>query len=224
MYNRRGFPAARVRTEGPRRCQVTPSVTGWTSSRPAITPRPRQLWERYFHRLVALARTKLQGQPRRMADEEDVALSAFDSFCRAAEQGRFPQLEDRDDLWRVLVTLTAWKAQRLVRDQRRQKRGGGNVLGESALAGLAEAKTPGGGLNAIVGQEPTPEFAAQVTEECLRLLDHLGSAELRSIALWKMEGYTTEEIAGQLRRASRTIERKLQIIRDLWEQEVTACP
>ena len=65
------------------------------------------LWQRYFARLVGLARAKLRGTPRRAADEEDVALSAFDSFCRAAGQNRFPRLLDRDDLWQVLVMLTA---------------------------------------------------------------------------------------------------------------------
>src|SRR5262245_58994534 len=93
----------------------------------------QQLWERYFHRLVGLARVKLQGQPRRAADEEDIALSAFASFCRNAADGRFPQLADRDDLWRLLVTLTERKAYNLVRDERRQKRGGGAVQGESIL-------------------------------------------------------------------------------------------
>src|SRR5206468_6738159 len=79
----------------------------------------QRLWELYFHRLVGLARVKLQGRPRRAADEEDVALSAFASFCRNAEAGRFPQLADRDDLWRLLVTLTERKAFNLVRDERR---------------------------------------------------------------------------------------------------------
>ena len=46
---------------------------------------------------------------RRAADEEDVALSAFDSFCRGAEQGRFPQLDGRDDLWHLLVVITVRK-------------------------------------------------------------------------------------------------------------------
>jgi DNA-directed RNA polymerase specialized sigma24 family protein len=55
----------------------------------------QQLWERYFHRLVGLARKKMLDVPRRAADEEDVALSAFDSFCRRAEQGRFPRRDWR---------------------------------------------------------------------------------------------------------------------------------
>ena len=65
----------------------------------------QQLWEVYYHRLVGLARAKLQGARRLGADEEDVALSAFDSFCRRAERGQFPRLDDRDDLWQVLFVL-----------------------------------------------------------------------------------------------------------------------
>src|SRR5205823_639553 len=102
-------------------------------------------------------------QPRRAADEEDVALSAFASFCRAAEAGHFPQLADRDDLWRLLVTVTERKALNLVRDERRLKRGGGAVQGESALHGPDDS-TPRG-LDNVAGREPSPEFAAQVAEE-----------------------------------------------------------
>src|SRR5271165_6376539 len=71
----------------------------------------------------------------RAGDLEDVALSAFASFCRGVEGGRFPQLADRDDLWRLLVTITARKALHLARDERNQKRGGGAVRDEAALGG-----------------------------------------------------------------------------------------
>src|SRR5262245_60161108 len=85
----------------------------------------QKLWERYFRRLVGLARLRLRNAPRRAADEEDVALSAFASFCRAAEEGRFPRLADRDNLWRLLVVLTARKARHQRRRDGQQKRGGG---------------------------------------------------------------------------------------------------
>src|SRR5262245_21631182 len=98
----------------------------------------QQLWERYLQRLGGLARKKPQGLTRRSADEEDVALSAFDSFCRGAGDGRFPQLLDRDNLWRLLVTITARKAYQLVLREGRQKRGGNAVLDEAALAGPAD--------------------------------------------------------------------------------------
>jgi DNA-directed RNA polymerase specialized sigma24 family protein len=176
------------------------------------------LWERYFLRLVGLARTKLPEGRRRAADEEDVALSAFDSFCRGAEAGRFPQLADRDDLWRLLVTLTARKAFDQVRDEHRLKRGGGGVLGQSAL-GTAGADSTAE-FERFAGREPTPESAAMVAEECQRLLACLKTDELRRIALWKLEGYTNEEIAAKLDCAPSTVERKLQRIRAQWEAEV----
>jgi hypothetical protein len=69
-----------------------------------------------------------------MADQEDVALSAFDSFCRNAEEGRFPHLDDRDNLWRLLVVITARKASKLVRAEGRLERGG-------AAGGIADFET-----------------------------------------------------------------------------------
>jgi DNA-directed RNA polymerase specialized sigma24 family protein len=172
------------------------------------------LWERYFRRLVELARARLQGAPRRAADEEDVALSAFDSFCRGAERGRFPDLLDRDNLWRLLVVLTARKAAHLKRDADRLRRGGGTGPRERVPVGGEEAD-----LEQVMGPEPTPEFAAQVAEECRRLLDRLGDDELRAVALWKMEGYTNEEIAAKLACGLRSVGRKLRVIRGVWEQE-----
>ena len=171
------------------------SVTHWLGLLKAGDHAAAQpLWERYFQHLVTLARARLWGASKRMADEEDVALSAFDSFCRGAAEGRFPQLLDRNDLCQLLVLITARKAIHLLQHERRQKRGGGKVQGETELAGADEEPL----LAQVIGQEPTPEFAAQVTEECRRLLDQLGEGELRSIALWKMEGYTSEEIAARL--------------------------
>src|SRR5262245_35266235 len=102
------------------------SVTRWLEKAQAgDNEAAQQLWQRYFGRLVGLARARLRGLARSLADEEDVALSAFDSFYRGVERGRFPQLNDRDDLWRLLVVITARKAANLIRDESRQKRGGG---------------------------------------------------------------------------------------------------
>src|SRR5437763_2374012 len=114
------------------------------------------LWERYFRRLVGLARKKLADTPRQAADEEDVALSAFDSFCRNAERGLFPQLLDRDSLWRLLVVITARKAAHQVRDQARIKRGGGAAMRTETSGGEDEPLV----LDGLLSREPSPEFAA----------------------------------------------------------------
>ena len=178
------------------------------------------LWDRYFVRLVRLARARLEARPRLAADEEDVALSAFASFCRAAEERRFPQLSDRDDLWRLLIAVTEHKAYNLIRDEGRQKRGGGAVRGESELGQPGDSSPPG--LDQFAGREPTPEFAAQLAEECQRLLGRLDDDELQSIAVWKMEGSTVPEIAARLGCAPSTVERRLRLIRQIWEMVVAS--
>jgi len=121
------------------------SITVWIHRLQAGDPHAaQQLWERYFRRLVGLARQKLRGIRRGAADEEDVALSALDSFCRAAAQGRFPDLHDRQGLWPLLVAITARKAIKLIQHERRQKRGGGAVRGDSALAGPGDSQDGSG--------------------------------------------------------------------------------
>src|SRR5262245_25448769 len=171
----------------------------------------RLLWERYFPRLVALGRARLRAAPRRAADEEDVALSAFDSFCRGARLGRFPRLDDRDDLWQVLVLITVRKAIDLVHHERRRARGGR----VQTFADLADSE-----IEALLGAgaEPSPALAAQMADECRRLLKKLDEPTLRTVALWKMEGYSNQEIADRLDCVVTTVERKLQRVRRLWER------
>jgi DNA-directed RNA polymerase specialized sigma24 family protein len=163
------------------------------------------LWEAYFHRLVALARQHLRGSPRGAADEEDVALAAFDSFYRRAERGQFPNLDNRDDLWHLISVITVRKAIDLRRREARQPR-----LGER-------------NLERLLGSEPTPELAAMVADECRRLLDLVaGEQDLLEVALWKMEGQTNAAIAARLGCVECTVSRKLRRIRDLWTREAVS--
>jgi DNA-directed RNA polymerase specialized sigma24 family protein len=184
------------------------SVVRWLgqlrSGEPAAA---RELWAQYFGPMVELARTKLRGVPARAADEEDVALSAFKSFCRAVEGGRYPNLFDRDGLWALLVTITARKAVDLKRHEHRQKRRA--PTGPDAGNG----PTP----DEVIGREPDPEFVARIADECQRLLGLLTDPTLRTIALRKMEGFTNAEVAAELGVVGRTVERKLNLIRRLWE-------
>lgn len=176
------------------------------------------IWQRYFERLMRLAQRRLEGLPRRIADEEDVALSAMHSFFRGAAAGRFPRLEDREDLWKLLVTITCHKAVKQARRQRAQKRGGGYVRGNSAFV-KAGADEPVGGIDQVLGHQPTPDFACMMADTCSVLLKRLGDDALRAIALHKMEGYSNEQIADKLGCTVRTVERRLARIRKRWEEE-----
>jgi DNA-directed RNA polymerase specialized sigma24 family protein len=196
------------------------SVTQWLGRLKAGEHEAAQfLWRRYFEQLVRLARTRLRGTRRRAADEEDVALSALDSFFWGAADGRFPNLHDRHGLWPLLVAITTRKAIKLAQHERRQKRGGGTVRGDSALRPLDADPAEATGWGQILGRELNPAFACQVAEECQRLLVQLDDETLRSVARWKLEGYTNAEIAARLGCIERTVERKLRTIRCIWGKD-----
>jgi DNA-directed RNA polymerase specialized sigma24 family protein len=189
------------------------SITRWIGPLKAGDHAAAQpLWEAYFGRLVALARARLHATSRRVADEEDVALSAFDSFYRRAERGAFPRLEDRDDLWQILFVLTVRKAVDHARREGRQLRDAGRTRSLEDLSDLDAAQ--------LVALEESPALAVEMTDECRRLLGLLDDPSLRSVALWKMEGYTNAEIARKLGCVEPTVERKLQRIRRRWTREV----
>ena len=172
----------------------------------------QRLWENYYSRLVTLARKKLEGRTRLGGDEEDVALSAIASFCRGIEKGRYPQISDHNDLWNLLVTITWHKVLYLVRNETRAKRGG-------SFKRMTAVDDCGADLFVnMVSHEPTPQFAMQVAEEAEKLLGQLPNQELVDLALLKMQGYTNPEIAKRWQRAERTIERKLNLIRQLWSR------
>lgn len=197
---------------------IQQTVTLWINQlRTGDEAAAQQLWARYFERMVRLAHQRLGEAKHGLADEEDVALSAFNSFCLGVKQGRFPQLMDRDGLWPLLVAITAHKSVDLIRHENRQKRGG---------AGSPNAEAPKRpevvSLSEILSREPNPEFAGEMAElfdQLFHKLDRAEDPDLKLIALRRMQGDSASEIAADLGCVKRTIERKVAIIRRLWEQE-----
>jgi DNA-directed RNA polymerase specialized sigma24 family protein len=184
------------------------SVTRLIRQLQAQTPEAAcALWGRFAERMLALARQRLGPRARRVADEEDVVVVAFERFLLGVREGRFPRLTDRDDLWAILFTLTTRQAARLSLDQRREKRGGGAVRGDSALGDLD-----------VADDAPTPDEEAVLQEGLARLLAALKDGELRQIALARMEGHSNAEIARAIGRSEVTVERRLQLIRETWRR------
>jgi DNA-directed RNA polymerase specialized sigma24 family protein len=174
-----------------------------------------RLWEQYFDRLTGLARARLAGSPRKAADEEDVALSVFDSLCRGAARGQFPKLSDRHNLWALLLVLTARKVCDYRTHEQAQKRGRARVV---AVSELDDSAARCGALESVLTREPTPGVALILAEECASLLNRL-DGDLRRIALGKMEGLSNREVASQLNCGLRTIERRLDLIRRIWTED-----
>jgi len=167
----------------------------------------RVVWEHSYVRLVEMARAMLKSAPRGARDEEDVALSALKSFCAGASAGRFPDLANRDNLWRVLHTITVRKANALKTHELSQKR---------------DARRVGGlDVDQLEASEPSPELAAILVEQRTALIDRLRDDTLRQIAELHLDGFSSLEIAENLAVSERTIQRKLELIRRAWQRELT---
>ncbi|EGF26868.1 ECF-type sigma factor [Rhodopirellula baltica] len=173
-----------------------------------------QIWQHYYDRLVRSVRNKLFGQNRAVSDEEDIVLSVFDSFYSAAQKGRFPDLSDRDDLWRLLLKMSARKVVDKKRRDHRQRRGG-----DVQLHSLDKREDNQTFIEAI-GDEPSPEMILMMEESVEQFFSHLGVGQLRDLAGAKLEGYSNAELAARFGCSERTIERRLHLIREKCHQEL----
>ncbi len=166
------------------------SITRWVSDLAVRDDdAARQVWDRFFHRLVALAKQQLRRKSWGGVDEEDVALSALDSFIARRRAGDYPQLGSRDDVWKLLAVITRRKALNVMRQEMAARRGGGRQVGQEF------------DLVHAIRAEPTPDQAAEVLDEARRLLDVVLAGRelnLRVIALGKLQGEDNSVLAKQL--------------------------
>lgn len=192
-------------------------VTLWLERLKDDDPEAAQrLWNHYSVRLAGVARRKFGPLPRRTYDEEDAAISAFRSFCTGISRRRFLDLDDRDNLWHLLVTITARKVNARRRYEQRARRGGSQVS-EVPLYEIVHGD--GNSLaDMIESLEPTPEFAAEISEQCRVLLAQLDDDEMRHVVLLRFEGYNNTEIAQRLQCTRNRVARKLARVRGLWSE------
>lgn len=170
-----------------------------------------ELWERFLYRMIAAARKKMKNLPRRMVDEEDVVVAAFEAFMSGHKEGRFKQLHNREDLWQVLAMLIERKAIREMRYQFAEKRDARQARGESIFE-KAVADSMLGGLDGIAESDPEPvDFFTQGVQEILEQID---DPVQRDIALKRLAGYTNSETAEQIGISKASVERKFSLLRD----------
>jgi RNA polymerase sigma-70 factor, ECF subfamily len=172
-----------------------------------------QVFERFAHRLVTLARNRLNLQLRQKVDPEDIAQSVFKSFFRKQGQESFT-IEDWNGLWGLLVTMTMRKCNRqaerfyAARRDVRQETSGKPASADSEFQWDPE------------GSEPTPEqsaILAETVETVMKALDERG----RQVFILRLQGYTIPEISAQIDRTERTVHRTLDRIREELESLTT---
>ncbi len=175
------------------------------------------LWVACHPQLVAFAQRKMKAIRDPMESGNDLAQSALQSFFRAAQQGRFPDLQNNEDLWRVLFSMTVRKAVDRIRKENRQKRGSGQRAGESVLDG-GESESLAGLMN-VAGDEPEPPFWVMMQEQVQLKMDLLGDPKLVATANARLEGHSNQEIADMQGVSVAAIERRLRLIRKKWSRE-----
>lgn len=171
------------------------------------------IYQRCFDWLVGVARNVLDGYPRGAADEEDAVQSGLMAFFCGVREDRFPKLNNRKNLWSLLVTIIERKAINQRNQQRAKKRGEGRVRGDSAF---------GYGSDHVGAQpaapDPSPVTTAEIREKMDYLFSLLDDETVRQVALMKLEGYRNRDIAKKLGVVERTIERKLNYVRSRWSE------
>ncbi len=172
------------------------------------------MYEHFCTRLQALVRQRIPASIRRAYDDDDASASAFHSLFLGVREGRY-QFGDRADFWRLLFTIAERKIAKRVRHETRDKRDVRRLVQNSVFVKMPTARSDD--TESLVGYEPTPAFAAEVSETCDGLLASLPDDTSRKIALLKLESYTSDEIAEQLGCTRRTVQRKLLVIRRTWQ-------
>lgn len=179
----------------------------------------QKIWERFYSDLIRLAYRKLRDGPNKVADWDDVVQEAMAQFFAQVQQGRFPDLNDRDDLWQVLVMLVHRRARDQQRRERADKRGGGKVFTESILE-CPNDPDRRGDLDDLAGVTPTPQVAEEIFANLSLALGELPTPDYRRVALLKLQGFDNKKIASQCGCSVATVGRRLANIRKLWGPEI----
>ena len=171
----------------------------------------RRVWDHFGNRLLELAKGRLNSKTRRLYDEEDAVQSMFESVCFWFASGRFPDLKDRESLWRLMLVITGQKISNRHRFDLQQRRDvrrtvTDSVFNQHGQSGESAADMPD-------SREPSPEFAAEFVETCQCLFSRLADPLLEKVATLRMEGYTDTEVADRMGCSRRTVQRRLEIIR-----------
>ena len=164
------------------------------------------LWLHFFPRLVGLARKRLSGRAGMADDAEDAAQAALISFWSQIRSGEYLQDLCRGSLWNLLATITVRKVGKQLRNDVAARRGEGRVLPATDLDGTES-------LSDMLSVLPTQELDLLAAE----LMESL-PLELQTVAMLRLFGHSTEEIAVQLDWTRRKVQRKLEIVRLRWSE------
>lgn len=207
----------RVDQSGPLSMDSEEPITEWLEGlRMGDQSAARKLWHHFVQRLCDVTRREIRPETRRVYDEDDAAQSAFHSLCAGVAAGRFPDLDDRQSLWRLLLTIASRKVTHRHRHDQQQRRDVRRNLEESIFCLTADSGFAR--LEQFASRDPTPEFQAEFIETSSALFGNLSEPALKEIASLKVEGYKDTEIAERLNCSRQSVQRKVERIRRNWRK------
>lgn len=172
----------------------------------------KEIWNRYYPRVVRLAALQLIKSDDRSIDEEDVAQSTFRTVYLAVMNGKYPDIEDRRDLWRLLLVSTLNRVRRHYRDRHTFKRSANELVTQDQSRRRL--------IMEISGPDAQAEMADLIETLFRRLDQEDPTGELRQIALLKLEEHSASAIARRLKRRKNHVLQRIRLIRILWEESL----
>jgi len=190
------------------RAESALEVTDWLNDlRAGDDVAAARLWKYLQPRLTELGRRSLRSADSACYDEDDVAQSAFHALCAAVRNGQYDELENRSSIWSLVATIAMNKVRRRANYNSATRRGGEMVRIEAGDADM-------------LSTDLSSEEQVMMQEECERLIALLSRDEVKEVAMLKVEGHTNEEIATLQGCTRRSVQRRLDIIRSIWSQEL----
>lgn len=169
----------------------------------------REVFDAYVARLIPLARRRISQRLASRVDPEDIVQSVFRTFFARLKDDKF-EINDQDDLFRLLVRITVHKTLRQIAHHKAAKRDPNMEMPQSDSTNEQVLQ--------LLSNEPTPEATVTFLDQLEHFLGQLQPQD-RQILELRMEGFSTEEIAKKLGSYDRKVRRVLERIRALAEHE-----
>jgi RNA polymerase sigma-70 factor (ECF subfamily) len=169
-----------------------------------------EVFARFVHRLIGLARAHLDSRIRRKEDADDVVQSVFASFFWRHADGQFEHLKSWNSVWSLLACITLRKCGLHFQHFHAGRRDVGRE--DSGTLPLDDWERSGASWEAL-GHDPTPSQAVVLAETVEQLLRGLQPRD-REIAALLLEEYGVSEISSRVGCSERTVRRVRDRIRN----------
>ena len=166
-----------------------------------------ELWRRYFTQLHHVAKKNFGDSHSPEADEEDAASMAFHAMLDGFKSGRFAKINNRDEFWRMVVTITKRNVVKIQRRNKTLKRGGDKRKAGERPEELQDRK------------DRDSEALVDLSDTIRSVVAGLPNENCRQVFFLRIAGHNISEIVEETGLSERTVKRQLDTIRKFWKKK-----